>query len=51
MKIPKIIFVDGITGSGKSTTSNFINRQLKKNNIKVRFLTEHDEVQTLENLK
>ena len=47
MKIPKIIFIDGITGSGKSTTSSFITRQLKKNGIKTKCPTEHDEVHLL----
>ena len=51
MKIPKIIFVDGITGSGKSTTSSFITKQLNKNGIKAKWPTEHDEVHPLEDLK
>jgi len=32
----KLILVDGMTGSGKSTTAHFIARQLEKNGIKVK---------------
>lgn len=32
----KLILVDGITGSGKSTTAYYIARQIEKNGIKVR---------------
>jgi len=36
----KLILVDGITGSGKSTTAHFIARQLEKNGIKAKWLHE-----------
>jgi len=36
----KLIFVDGITGSGKSTTAHFIARQLEKNGIKAKWFHE-----------
>ena len=36
----KLILVDGITGSGKSTTAQFIARQLEKNGIKARWYNE-----------
>jgi thymidylate kinase/RimJ/RimL family protein N-acetyltransferase len=36
----KLILVDGITGSGKSTTAHFIARQLEKNGIKARWYNE-----------
>jgi len=39
----KLIFVDGISGSGKSTMAHYIARQLKKNNIKVKCLFELEE--------
>ena len=38
----KLILVDGITGSGKSTTSHYILRQLEKNGIKAKW---HPEVE------
>ena len=38
----KLIFVDGITGSGKSTTAHYIARQMEKNGIKVRWLYEQE---------
>lgn len=36
----KLIFVDGITGSGKSTTAHYIARQLNKNGIKAKWFYE-----------
>ena len=39
----KIIFVDGITGSGKSTITHFIARQLEQNGIKARWFHEEEE--------
>ena len=36
----KLILVDGITGSGKSTTAHFIARQMEKNGIKVKWFYE-----------
>jgi len=36
----KLILVDGITGSGKSTTAHFIARQLEKNGIKAEWFEE-----------
>lgn len=39
----KLIFVDGITGSGKSTTAHFICRQLNKNGIKAKWFYEIDQ--------
>ena len=36
----KLILVDGITGSGKSTTAHFIARQMEKNGIKVKWYYE-----------
>lgn len=36
----KLILVDGITGSGKSTTAHYIYRQLKKNGIKAEWYYE-----------
>lgn len=36
----KLILVDGITGSGKSTTSHYILRQLEKNGIKAKWYPE-----------
>ncbi|NOR44806.1 MAG: hypothetical protein GQ534_04400 [Candidatus Delongbacteria bacterium] len=38
----KLILVDGITGSGKSTTAHYIARQMKKNGIKVKWLHEEE---------
>ncbi|MCP4179591.1 MAG: hypothetical protein GY756_17670 [bacterium] len=38
----KLIFIDGITGSGKSTTAHYIARQLEKNNIKVKWYYEEE---------
>jgi hypothetical protein len=38
----KLILVDGITGSGKSTTSHFIARQLEKNGKKTKWFHETD---------
>jgi len=39
----KLILVDGITGSGKSTTAHFIARQMEKNGIKVRWIYEQEK--------
>jgi len=39
----KIIFVDGISGSGKSTTAHFIARQIEKNGHKVRWFYEEED--------
>ena len=39
----KLILVDGITGSGKSTTAHFIARQLTKNGIKTRWYYEEEK--------
>jgi len=39
----KLILVDGITGSGKSTTAHFIYRQMEKNGIKVRWFYEQEK--------
>ena len=39
----KLILVDGIAGSGKSTTAHFIFRQMKKNGIKVRWYYEQEK--------
>ena len=38
----KLIFVSGISGSGKSTTAHYISRQMKKNGIKVKWFHEHE---------
>jgi len=38
----KLIFVDGITGSGKSTTAHFIARQIEKNDLKVKWFHEEE---------
>lgn len=38
----KLILVDGITGSGKSTISHFIARQMQKNLIKVKWFHEDE---------
>lgn len=39
----KLILVDGITGSGKSTTAHYIARQLEKNGIKAKWLYEEEK--------
>jgi ABC-type oligopeptide transport system ATPase subunit len=39
----KLILVDGISGSGKSTTAHYIFRQLEKNGIKVRWYYEQEK--------
>ena len=39
----KLIFVDGIGGSGKSTTAHFIARQMEKNNIKAQWFHENED--------
>jgi len=38
----KLILVDGITGSGKSTTAHYIARHLEKNGIKAKWLYEQE---------
>ena len=38
----KLILVDGIPGSGKSTLSQFISKQIERNKIKVKWYFEHD---------
>jgi len=38
----KLILIDGIPGSGKSTTAHFIARQLEKNGIKTKWFHEAD---------
>jgi len=43
----KLIFVDGITGSGKSTTAHFIARQLEKNGIKAKWFYECEDIHPL----
>ncbi len=40
MNNSKLILIDGMTGTGKSTTAHFLGRQLEKNNIKVRWFPE-----------
>jgi len=40
LKSTKLILVDGIVGSGKSSISHFISRQLNKNGIKVKWYHE-----------
>jgi len=39
----KLILVDGITGSGKSTSAHFIARQLEKNGISAKWLYEEEK--------
>jgi thymidylate kinase len=39
----KLILVDGISGSGKSTTAHYIYRQIKKNGIKVKWIYEQEK--------
>jgi thymidylate kinase len=39
----KLIFVDGISGSGKSTTAHYLYRQLVKNGIKTKWYFETDQ--------
>ena len=39
----KLILVDGISGSGKSTTAHFIHRQIEKNGIKVKWFYEQED--------
>ena len=36
----KLIFVEGVIGSGKSTTANFIARQLQRNGVPARYIFE-----------
>lgn len=38
----KLIFIDGITGSGKSTTAQFVATQLKRNDVKVKWYHEEE---------
>jgi len=38
----KLIFVDGISGSGKSTIAHYIARQLEKNGIKAKWFHEEE---------
>jgi len=47
----KIIFVDGIPGSGKSTIAHFIARQLNKNGIKAKWFIEMERNHPLEELE
>lgn len=44
----KLILVDGITGSGKSTTSQYLALQLEKNNQKVKWYHEEESNHPLE---
>jgi hypothetical protein len=39
----KLILVDGITGSGKSTTAHFIARQMEKNGVRVKWYYEQEK--------
>lgn len=39
----KLIFVDGLPGSGKSTTAQFVALQLQKHNLKARWFYEVEE--------
>lgn len=47
----KLILVDGITGSGKSTTAHYIARQLERNGIKVKWFYEEEKGHPLDPLK
>jgi len=47
----KLIFVDGITGSGKSTTAHFLARQLEKNGIKTKWFYENEKDHPLYNIE
>ncbi|NOR44359.1 MAG: hypothetical protein GQ534_02145 [Candidatus Delongbacteria bacterium] len=38
----KLIIVEGIAGSGKSTTAHYIARQLEKNEIKAKWYYEEE---------
>ena len=38
----RLILIDGITGSGKSTTAQFLANQLKKNGVKVKWYHEEE---------
>jgi len=40
----KLIFVDGISGSGKSTTAHYLARQLVKNGFKVKWFYEQEKI-------
>ena len=50
MKDTKLIFIDGITGSGKSIAAHYITRQFKKNGIKAKWLYEEEDNHPLENI-
>jgi hypothetical protein len=39
----RLIFVEGVMGSGKSTTANFVARQLRRNGIPARYIFEGGE--------
>lgn len=43
----KLILIDGITGSGKSTTTQFLASQLKENDIKVKWYHETQTIHPL----
>ncbi|HSH81388.1 MAG TPA: hypothetical protein VLA19_22905, partial [Herpetosiphonaceae bacterium] len=43
MRDTKLIFVEGVMGSGKSTTANFIARQLQRNGFPARYIFEGGE--------
>lgn len=47
----KLIFVDGISGSGKSTTAHYIARQLEKNGIKVKWFHEDERDHPLDSME
>jgi thymidylate kinase len=40
MRTTRFIFVEGIMGSGKSTTAWFLTEQFQRNNLAARFLAE-----------
>lgn len=47
----KLIFVDGISGSGKSTTAHYLARQLDKNGIKVKWFYEQEKDHPLQSME
>jgi len=47
----KLIFVDGISGSGKSTTAHYLARQLEKNGIKVKWFYEQEKDHPLQGME